>query len=74
MISFQKRVYRSFALNFLTSDNEVVFISFGFTFNLQYFSRIYLIKLMVDPRKSINDQQAVLKKKGICKNFSRDQE
>lgn len=24
MISFQKRVYRSFALNFLTSDNEVV--------------------------------------------------
>lgn len=24
---------------------------------------------MVDPRKSINDQQAVLKKKGICKNF-----
>lgn len=24
MTSFQKRVYRSFALNFLTSDNEVV--------------------------------------------------
>lgn len=29
---------------------------------------------MVDPRKSINDQQAVLKKKGNLQKFSRDQE
>lgn len=29
---------------------------------------------MVDPRKSINDQQAVLKKKRNLQKFSRDQE
>lgn len=29
---------------------------------------------MLDPRKSINVQQAVFKKKEFAKNFSRDQE
>lgn len=71
MTSFQKRVYRSFALNFLTSDNEVVLFHSVSHLIYSIYQEFIWLNLWSTLVKVLMINKLFLKKKEFAKIFSR---